>query len=53
MLTADLLLFDLDLWNTIRSEAGTALRLPDFESLGVTALHLKQTRSPGQWPAGC
>lgn len=41
MLTADLLLFDLDLLNTIRNAAGTSLQLPDFKSLGVTALHLK------------
>lgn len=45
MLTADLLLFDLDLLNTIRNASGTALRLPDFKSLRVTALHLTDTQS--------
>lgn len=52
MLTADLLLFDLDLLNTIRNTAGTALQLPDFKSLSVTALHLKWTPSPGQRMVG-
>lgn len=53
MLTADLLLFDLDLLNTIINAAGTALQLPDFKSLSVTALHLKRTSSPGQRIVWC
>lgn len=45
-LTDDLLLFDLDLLSTVRNAAWAAPQLPEFKSLGVTAL---QSRPKDGW----